>query len=164
MSSLVGFERRHVKLVHLAAFAATQPGCFPNHVHRADAECDWMRGGAFFQMCLGRSLIVYFCLIFDRVHGRYAQGERTQGQAMEHVAGGAPEHDAVRQMQRFQVKAEGMDGEALLDECATFENLRHGRMVKKASGFVLASLPSCDVPKNSTPRMFVRCGLAGRPF
>ncbi len=86
-----------------------------------------MRSGAFFQMHVGRALIVRFRLVFDRAHGRNTQGERAQGQAMEHIAGGAPEHDAVRQMQRFQIKAQGMDGETLLDERATFENLSHTR-------------------------------------
>jgi len=33
-------------------------------------------------------------------------------------------------------------------------------MLKKVSSFVLASLPS----RNSTPRLFARCGLAGGPF
>ena len=37
------------------------------------------------------------------------------------------------------------------------------RMVKNASGFVLASFRPSTYPEG-TPRAFTRCGLAGRPF
>jgi hypothetical protein len=68
----------------------------------------------------------------------------------------------------FLVQAIGYTDVCLVGHTALLDQVHLGlppcRMLKKAAGFVLGSKTILNVPQRVRLRLFVACGLAGRPF
>lgn len=114
---LVGFEHGDRRLKAGAAFAATKLDDVPIHAHFSDVQGFLMVAGTGPQLG-ARAFLAQFRIPHDASNG-------SNRQAMPGFTVHAKDTDGIGHGEQFHVQRQGVDGKALLQECAGLKNVTH---------------------------------------